>query len=498
MTTLTRFIQFRAFVDSMNETEALRLIASIMKQCGKDAILKPFCNQLLQDIHRNTDQLNVALNASNNIIISKEKSEQISSKVTIESLSSTLIGEIASYLEQNSHISLSQANRIIYIGCNNTNTLRKLDLESIKNYSCIKLAQYPRLKCLRVKLSKFKEFKFPNNVKILQNLTKLEFDGDEFVGDVGERDIDPLLHQKSIDFTKISYLQLRDVGAPENKYPLDKFKILMSLFPNITMLSLRDTHLDITSGDEINVKQLFPKLTGFDNWSHSNDILTNQIIREFGPELQSFHVKYDNNIVIPSNVKFSKLEELYLCTPTSIDVMNDLLDRTTSLKRLKLQNNEHIIANPQDWNKLMRSIFMTQNSLNYFMIVERSAFHFFDAIGDGLEYGLYGISDKNRRMRMKIIYGSNSASDTSTIEASKIFMQADRIRTQLTASFGQRNFVLTLHHKPKWNGDKDVVKEMVKSFNQRYGEEIMVHNEISDDSVILTMYPFHIASSMMP
>ena len=441
-----------------------------------------FCAKSFRESTNITHQ-ETAMDMSHNIIKRGSNSflETISKLVT---LPSALIGKVGSYLKQNDYASLSSTNTSIYLGCNNPNALRVLNLESIIDYSYIKLAKYSGLKHLRLKVSKFSELLLPTKTMILPNLSKLELCGQEISNDL---DMKPLLNQKVIDFGKITFLQLHRFENKKNEFPLDSFQRLMLLFPSIELLDLDLTLLNLTNYGQFDAKRWFPKLIGFRNWNHGNHLLVNQIIADFGHVLQYLCSIQRSNIVIPSNIKFPELQELYIAE-INVNFMNSILDKTTTLERVKRQGLREVMTNKTEWNKLTVDLFTTQNSLSHLMFVERSNFELVDSIGDVLQYGLYAISKQNRRVRVKIIYGSNIEFNISRIDVSKIFIQADSIRNQLSRSFGKNNYVFTFHHKPNWEGDKDEATRMTHTLKARYSEDLLLHTEIFKDSMILTIY----------
>ena len=182
MALVNEVIKFRSLVGSLNDQEFIVFLSNIIQQYGRDVFLSSFCNQFLQTqcINTNipTSTINTATNIVRNIITSRHsshKSAYTHSSTTrkLDSLPSSLIGEIASYLKHKSYSLLSQSNRAIYIGCNNPNTLRELNLFNVDNYSCIKLSKYRQIKYLKLNLRKFSELSLPSNTTILPQLTQL-------------------------------------------------------------------------------------------------------------------------------------------------------------------------------------------------------------------------------------------------------------------------------------------------------------------------------------
>ena len=95
----------------------------------------PFSNQYMKQTKSNDmPPIDSVINIINKII--RTRAKPISNSVCeIDSLPSSLIGEITSCLHQQEHIRFSKSNRTIYIGCNSPNTMKTLNLETVDDYS---------------------------------------------------------------------------------------------------------------------------------------------------------------------------------------------------------------------------------------------------------------------------------------------------------------------------------------------------------------------------
>ena len=92
------------------------------------------------------------------------------------------------------------------------------------------------------------------------------------------------------------------------------------------------------------------------------------------------------------------MEELFLSAP-SYHIIDQILDKMKSLKRVKLQNLSEMMRNKTHWMDIMAKMFNTQLSLQNIMIMslEYDVFH---RLCDGVEQALYQ-SNKN----IKYCYG---------------------------------------------------------------------------------------------
>ena len=249
MSALTKVIQFRSLINTLNVKDLGRFTTCLMSQCGREAILAPFCNQFLETNlnNQNVEIINTAINIIRTILKSRseanEEHQQISrcTEIKLDTIPLPLMGEIGSYLKQKDHASLSKANMTIYIGCNHPNTLQVLDLTNVANYSCIKFTKYRKVKHLKLGLSNFINLSLQKTDTILRNMTKLSLDG---ANDDDDINLASLSDQSSINFANINYLEL-------TRYELiqDDTERLLKLMPSIQYLVLDDTNLNIDDAD---------------------------------------------------------------------------------------------------------------------------------------------------------------------------------------------------------------------------------------------------------
>ena len=143
MSSICKVIKFRSIIEALTDTEFDTFISHFRRQCGRNALLvvgSPF------NFKNNTLSHNVeiAINIVETIIRSRKKSINISSSNNkkLDTLPCAIIGEIGSYLRQRDHIRLSKCSRSVYIGCNDPNTLRQLNLLQTQNYCPINLEKY--------------------------------------------------------------------------------------------------------------------------------------------------------------------------------------------------------------------------------------------------------------------------------------------------------------------------------------------------------------------
>ena len=457
MSTTDKLVKFQYLVHKLTDSEVNQFSVSLVARLGRNAILSPFCNQFYVKPTKNNDitQIDCAMDIVNGIIMSRSKSisNHSSTKIKLDTLPTSIIGEIASYFYQKQYISFSQCNRSIYIGCNSPNTLRRLDLERIKDYSCIKLQKYSQLRELKVKLSKFHQLSSSANGAKLTHLKKLLLHGESQTN----VDMEPLTG--NIIFKNIIHLTLQHFGSEQSNVSTSAFTNILSKFSNVEFLQSKWCEIDAQHGSEFDVKTLLPKLKGFSNWSCNSALITNKLLAVYGDTIkiwQDFNESED--IIIPSSISFTNLEEIILDQP-SATLLNTISDKASTLRVLRLQDASSNGMDKVVWREYLQKVFVQHQSLEYLRIHEVSYDDFVD-ICDGIEHALYRLERKQKELQLIIRMGS----ETTKVNASDAFNQLARITERLMMC-QLEDFRLKMNHKGTMNGS---VSEEMDKFQSKY------------------------------
>ena len=340
---LLKVVKFRSLSKTLTAMEFNQFTADFIKTCGRDALLTALCDKFTNQNNSDqnattadTQRLDTAINIVHNIIRCRKQMNGKSNKLKLEVLPTAIIGEIASYLPLKDYASLNKTNRLTYIGCNESNTLRYLDLLKLIDYGQIDLTKYIQLNHLKLKLTNFNELSLPTDgSKILPRLTGLTLDADRHT----DIDLNHLKSQTAINLSNVSCLKLRAFGQRIRSkwFSFNTFRSLILSFPNIQYLILNFTNPDFSNNiSEFDVNALLPNLKGLAHYNGSWRLF-NHIITFAASSLKSLIFRYCERIIIPSNLVFSNLEELCITSPT-IEVLNNIVNKTKSLKRIELYN----------------------------------------------------------------------------------------------------------------------------------------------------------------
>eukprot|EP01083_Nonionella_stella_P118659 354315_1 len=397
MASLDEVIRFRASVDKLTGTEFDQFILTLMQKCGRDIIITSLFTMFTSERNRSSQTLDTTLNIIKQIIESrKTKPKPANSyEITMQSLPSALIGNLASYLYFTDYESFQTVNRTVYIGCNTPNTLRRLDLSQINDYSQINLAKYLHLNKLSIRFNAFisnNAFVLPANGETVCNrLRRIAFDG------ANQTDVDIsnfITSQNIINTNNITYLRCTRFGHGRTHFSFDAFTQFLLKFPNIEHLSLVAVALPSVPDIQSSLLQSLPHLQGV-TWLSSSSAFLVEILTAFGSKLKA--LKFRDRIVapMPNHITFSHLEQLMILSP-QIATLDHILKTAKNLRKIVLYFNR--INSTFSIDKLLA----TQPLLEYVGVHGLSYRDVSNSICNGIEHGLYNREHKNKYIKLNM------------------------------------------------------------------------------------------------
>eukprot|EP01083_Nonionella_stella_P259107 885009_1 len=407
MTSLSEVIRFRASVHKLTDTEFHQFILTLVQKCGRDILITSLFTMFTSGCDRSSQSLETTLNIIKQIIESRKTKPKpaSSSDITMQSLPSALIGNLASYLNSTDYCAFSKANRTVYIGCNTPNTLHCLDLSKINDYSEINLAKYLHLRDLSLNLNAFDSFVLPTNGRTVCNrLQTVRLDA----GKRTDVNITHFISQNTINTNNVTYLQLRRFGNQEeqNHFPFDTFIGLLPKFSSIQHLCLVKVALtDLPSVCDIqsDLLQLLPHLQRL-TWCESRPrALLGEILTAFHSQLKSLrYIGFDPlQLYLPAHGTFSSLEELVQPVSRALPtlILNQILNTAKNLRAvLFLLDDTYNIG-----NTYIQQLLTTQPLLEHVVIVYH--YDILDSMCNAIESGLHEMEHKKKIIRLVLYLG---------------------------------------------------------------------------------------------
>ena len=478
MSALLKVIKFRSLVNTLTDKEFNRFTSYLGAKCGRDALFivgSPFNHQNQNHSH----VVNIAIGIVKCIMNSRIKSNQnlAPHAKKLDSLPNELIGEIASYLSQKHYSVFAQTNRSIYIGCNDPNTLKHLNLHEITNYASVNLQHYPNIDHLELKSSKFHQLSLPSNETILPHLTKLTLHMKS------DAQINKLSLQTAISFKNVTHLELHDFNDT-----LDNYAKLLKLFPKVEYLinfhvtvENRNLLLSLIT-NPFNIKTLSPNLKGYCHFSSSPMIL-DTVIRSCSSSLKCLHFTYGPRYVVsfPPNLSLPKLEELSISRPTT-DILNIFSNATPSLERLELNNITSNMDKSQIKN-ILNKLLLSHKSLEFLEVIDVELGKL-DSICEGIETGLYYLEEQ-RGGDLKIRIQIGKTKKAIIPKSADLFLRTSRVTTQLESA-GFDNWMMRVLVVGDITPDEEW-KDRRKAFKKKYEERFTQHVHVSKEQMYLIL-----------
>ena len=244
---------------------------------------------------------------------------------------SSVIGEIASFLDCTSYIAFSSTNRKMFVDCNSPNRLTKLDLSQftvIDPSFC--LMNHPKLRALKVNLHQMTALNISRDAitRHCPNLKKIWLNGAE----AGAYSIDDFIRDNTGRCAAITTLLLAGFVAA-NTLNSQQLIRLLTEFPALTLLGLaamqcRDNY------DVDQFKSLCPQINEVAMISVSG-LSYVALLTAFSSKLRCLKLVFCKPpFQIPVDSDWQKLEELHLHGTTK-RTMDDLLNKAKNLKKIE-------------------------------------------------------------------------------------------------------------------------------------------------------------------
>eukprot|EP01083_Nonionella_stella_P174462 604822_1 len=390
---LNKAIEFQHLISQLTEQERLGFLSKLIGS-HSDVLLTSLFHHLSKP--NQTNEVN-EFNASLSDIIQSRKEKPLAicaRSIKLDQFPKAIIGYMASFLKQRTYNRFSLCNRSIYLGCNSPNTLQQLDLHRLEHYSSINLASFPSIKGLDIDTSKAIEsqsnlsFDSPN----FNQVTDLLLAANNTCGWV-----QPFLNQNIVNYDHVTALKCSQFGSSDQKMDRNEFLSLLTRFPNLTRLRLRNVQIadDVSAKDIADAcsKVVELMLHGIPNG------MTTDLVRIFARNLT--HLRFDqkkkNNIDF-DNVAFGKLSELCLYFP-HYGLFESILKSAVHLKKILIPFWSDWMSDEEIKNGIT-NVMVQCTFLNGIYLVLDPAH--FCAVLEGIERGLFK-TKKQQREEMKII-----------------------------------------------------------------------------------------------
>ena len=409
MPALAQSIKFRWLAAQLNDAEFQQFVSKWLQSGGRDFILTSLYNQFIRTNEDNETEHPVIkpMNIISSIIESREEQANESEirPTTLDELSSVLIGEIASYLNQKDYISFGKTNRSIYYGSNSPNRLVTLNLLNVVDYASIDLRKYRLIKHLAININKIKEL--PSTEIVLNNLCALKMDnGDQTnINMISFQEILSCIHPENI-----TYLTLRKFGRLDAAFDTLQFKQLGQSFLRAEYCEFDRVYVALDGIDNDELQTFFPNIRGC-GWSGSFPEAEDKMIEVFGNRLVAMGLEGyvdDRRIDIKPSTQFSKLSKMDFSFPR-IETVKIINDRSNTLRNVAFFD----VPGGTEWKNAIEALIIKQKMLSsIFMELKVDVFE--DCLR-GIESGIFKASERisdSLRIDFEIVYKLDNMRDS--------------------------------------------------------------------------------------
>ena len=202
-------IRFKNNSAELSDTEMDKLMSRLWPTVGRNRMLQFLCTSLpniaTNSKYQYADLLPTASDIISKIIEEREPEDEQITSIRLTHLPSSLVGEIASNLQQPDYISFSKTNRKLFIDSNSPNRLRRMILiKGNYNYSALRLEHFRQIKHLSLSLNRISELYGPDD-QIFYGNNRMESMAIE-CSDAEISDFDWFIYDKSQCFRTIKKL----------------------------------------------------------------------------------------------------------------------------------------------------------------------------------------------------------------------------------------------------------------------------------------------------
>ena len=396
MVRVVAVLQFKTLNAQLTDKEFDVFISNLWRSVGREKIVSLLCRQYLKEQEEastnqnaddeGTDPLKEMTRITSHIIRNRDSKSFPCTKPNINHMPTSLVGNIASFLNQQGYIAFSMADRKMYVDCNTPNTLQRLTLKQISDYRSISLQHYPQIKGLRFNLRQISEFKVIDGQRFggCNRIETLNIDGHNS----SVSGVDMLINDSSPCFDAITSLNLVEVSLDS-----DRMIQILSKFAKLTRLQM----FSVEIAGELNLDLLLvcPKIKEFTFMKGDDDAQTHRM-------LESWRTRLDTITVTSWNLPLVK--RLCFCTMGAHQI-DSLLACFESVQEISWIPNLNAVPLPplssfttQQIEDIVKKCIFEQSQLEYLYVSTRG---YFEAICNGIHRGLY-LTKTRRREQMEI------------------------------------------------------------------------------------------------
>ena len=393
-------IKFKTLTHQLKDDEFDQLATKFRQRIGKEEMLRLMCDKSSYH-HLSAMKAEILSMIQERIpTLGNESADSDSSNPTdtasdaqsITNLPSTMIGEIASFLDQKSYARFSSTNRKLFVVCNSPNRLVDLRLDFVKDFSFISLGNYRHLTTLEFAMENIDDFDW-RLISRCHSLRKLLINGAfSLSSDKLERFITFMDGQVGA-FIGVTTLGLY-LFCENTKYdlhatfPTALLKRLLLLFPALTHLKL--FNIDFT--ETVDTALLADCCPSLNRLSLNKVQCPTSFLKAFGTKITTLDLCPVFADFRTPNQDYSRLQRMCFHA-MSQNEMNVFLKTSTNLKEISFIPDAVRPMTELEPNRMIKRFIVCSKSIQFFHTSTRGHF---ENICNSIHQGLFCTSNRGR------------------------------------------------------------------------------------------------------
>ena len=398
MASILPAIKFKTLIDQLNDDEFDKLLLKFRERIGRDEIVRMMWDTVYHSNRGAIEGEILSIMQQRNPEDGNECDATAMVKRSITTLPTTMIGEIASYLDQKAYARFSTTNRKMFVDCNSPNRLVSLNLGPVVDFNFISMANYRYLTSLEFAVADIDDFDYRQMFRC-RRLRTLMITGEQ---DGAVEDLSRFIDDIDGAFTGVTtlalygFMRLRQTNL-RTSLPPKLVAQLLALFPALTHLKLYNVHFT----DNLDTALLANCCPSLNRLSMNVIKQETSILNAYGRQITTLALssRLSGPVPIPPNLDYSNLRRLCLYGPSQ-NSMNCFLKTSRNLEEIcfvplkRFRDSDVQLMSDLEIKRMTKALIVDFKSIKFIHISTRGHF---ESICNSIHQGLFCTINRRRK-----------------------------------------------------------------------------------------------------